>query len=221
MMTALDSSLKVLAVWALVAASGSAFAQNNSIPNTSSPDSWYGGQNKGFWGLSDSVGVRGTLPGTSAFTPPGTSADSLNAVRQFGGYRIGHGFAIEGAQTQFGDGGSGCSDGGSVSATRTCYGSTWSLTGVATLPLQYGLSLHGRLGLHYWQKSFQDDVTHRADEPLGKVYGIGLSYEMTKSITLHAESERYSELTGSNAYGPGVGVGLDSSVHSIGLSVRF
>src|SRR3954466_3652959 len=167
MMTALDSSLKVLAVWALVAASGSAFAQNNSIPNTSSPDSWYGGQNKGFWGLSDSVGVRGTLPGTSAFTPPGTSADSLNAVRQFGGYRIGHGFAIEGAQTQFGDSASGCTEGGSPNANRNCYGSTWSLTGVATLPLQYGLSIHGRLGLHYWQKSAQDDATHRADEPLG------------------------------------------------------
>ena len=219
-MTACNSSLKMMAVWALVAAGGSAFAQGNLSASTS-PDNWYGGQSKGFWGLSDSVGVRGTLPGTSAFTPPGTSTDSLNAVRQFGGYRLGHGFAIEGAQTQFGDSGSGCSEGSSVNTNRTCYGSTWSLTGVATLPLHSGLSLHGRLGLHYWQKSAQDDPAHRADEPLGKVYGIGLSYEMTKSITFHAESERYSELTGNNAYGPGVGVGLDSSVHSIGLSVRF
>jgi len=219
MMTGLDSSLKTLAVWVLVVASSSVFAQGSIAPSAIA-DPWYGGQNKGFWGLSDSVGVRGKLPGTSTFTPPGTSADSLNAVRQFGGYRIGHGFAIEGSQTQFGDAGSGC-EGGAANAGRACYGSTWSLSGVATLPFQSGLSLYGRLGLHYWQKGAQDEINHRADEPLGKVYGIGLSYEMTKSITVHAESERYSELTGSNAYGPSGGVGLDSSVHSIGLSVRF
>jgi hypothetical protein len=99
------------------------------------------------------------------------------------------------------------------------------LSGVATLPFQSGLSLHGKLGLHYWQRGFQDDASHRnnMDEPagIGKVYGIGLSYGLTKALTLYAESERYSELTSNGAAGLNPAYGLDSSVHSIGLMFRF
>jgi hypothetical protein len=213
-------SLKLLAASAVVFAASAVYAQNGVHPIT---EHWYGGQNNGFWGLSDSVGVRGTLPGT--FSPPGTNSENLNALRQFGGYRISQGFAIEGSQTQFGNRGSGC--GGEFSnadPNHGCHGAAWSLTGVATLPFDSGLSLHGRLGLHYWQKGMPDEG-HRnnADEPgnVGKVYGIGLSYGLTKSITVHAESEHYSELIGNNSYGPGAALGLDSSVHSIGLSVKF
>ena len=160
------------------------------------------------------------------FNPPGSNPESLNAVRQYGGYRISNAFAIEGSQTQFGPNTSSCNgDPGSNDANHSCYGSAWSLSGVATLPLQSGLSVYGRLGLHYRQKGYQDESgSHRnVDEPggIGKVYGIGLSYGLTKSITVHAESERYSELIGSNASGPNAGLGLDSSVHSIGLSIKF
>ncbi|HEX9451560.1 MAG TPA: outer membrane beta-barrel protein [Burkholderiales bacterium] len=215
-MPTLDSSLKTLILAVLVAAVGAAFAQGD--------DQWYGGQSTGFWGLNNSVGVRGSLPGT--FNPPGTNPESLNAQRQYGGYRISNAFAIEGSQTQFGSNSSGCNgDPGTGDANHSCYGSAWSLSGVATLPLQSGLSLYGRLGLHYWQKGYQDESNgHRnVDEPggIGKVYGVGLSYGLTKSITVHAESERYSELIGNSASGPGLGLGLDSSVHSIGLSIKF
>ena len=220
-MPARNASLKTLAVIAMITAAGTGLAQNGVKPNN---DAWYGGQNNGFWGLSDSVGVRGTLPGT--FSPPGINTESLNAFRQFGGYRLSNAFAIEGSQTQFGSNASGCNtDRASGDAgMHPCYGATWSLSGVATLPFESGLSLYGRLGLHYWQRGGPEDPNHRnLDEPgsLGKVYGVGLSYGLTKSITVHAESEHYSELTGNNPYGPSAGVGLDSSVHSIGLSVRF
>jgi len=88
-----------------------------------------------------------------------------------------------------------------------------------------GLSVYGKLGLHYWQRGFQEEASghHSTEDPgsFGKVYGIGLSYGLTKSITVHAESERYSELIGNGASGPSAGLGLDSSVHSIGLSIKF
>jgi hypothetical protein len=215
-MPTLDASLKTLALAVLVAAGGAVFAQ--------SADQWYGGHSTGFWGLSESVGVRGALPGM--FNPPGTNPDSLNAIRQFGGYRISNAFAIEGSQTQFGHNVSACNgDQGTSDPYHSCYGAAWSLSGVATLPFQSGLSLYGRLGLHYWQKGFQEEAgAHRnSDEPgsIGKVYGIGLSYGLTKSITVHAESERYSELIGNGTSGPSAGFGLDSSVHSIGLSIKF
>src|SRR5258708_28085836 len=42
------------------------------------------------------------------FNPPATSLESLNAPRQYGGYRFTDGFAIEGTQTQFGSSASAC-----------------------------------------------------------------------------------------------------------------
>ena len=214
-MPTLFSSLKTLVLSVLVAVGGAVFAQN--------PDPWYGGQSSGFWGLGDSVGVQSAVPGM--FNPPGSNSESLNALRQFGGYRISNAFAIEGSQTQFSPNAAACNDPGSGDAYHPCYGAAWSLSGVATLPLQSGLAVYGRLGLHYWQKGFQEDAgSHRnADDSggIGKVYGIGLSYGFTKSITLHAESERHSEFIGNGVSGAGAGFGLDSSIHSIGLSIKF
>ena len=211
-----DARLNTLLLSALVAAGGAVFAQSG--------EPWYGGHSTGFWGLGESVGVRGALPGM--FNPPGTSADSLNAQRQYGGYRITDAFALEGAQTNFGPSVSTCG-GNSLAGDsyRSCSGAAWSLSGVATLPFQFGLSLYGRLGLNYRQKGFQEEAGgHRnSDEPgsFGKVYGVGLSYELTKSITVRAESEHYSELIGNSTSSPSTGLGLDSSVHSIGLSIKF
>jgi len=212
----LDSSLKILALSVLVTVGGAAYAQG--------ADQWYGGQRTGFWGLGSSVGVRGALPGM--LNPPGTNSETLNALRQYGGYRISDAFAIEGSQTQFGSSVPACNGDSSPGDAyhSSCYGA-WSLSGVATLPLQSGLSLYGRLGLNYRQRGFQDDAgSHRySDDPggLGRVYGVGLSYGLTKSITLHAESERYSDLIGNNISGSSAGFGLESSVHSIGLSIKF
>jgi len=209
-----DSSLKTLVLAALLAAGGAGFAQSG--------DQWYSGHRTGFWGVGDSVGVRGPL--TGMFSPPASSADSLNVERQFGGYRVSDAFAIEGAQTNFGASASACGgDSRSGNAYRSCSNSAWSLSGVATLPFQSGLSLYGRLGLNYRQKGFQEEAGgHRnLDDPgsIGRVYGVGLSYGLTKAITVRAESEYHSELTGNS--GLGIGLGLDSSVHSIGLSIKF
>jgi hypothetical protein len=214
-MRTLDSLLKILALPVLVTIGAAAFAQG--------ADHWYGGQTTGFWGLGSSVGVRGSLPGM--LNPPGTNPETLNALRQYGGYRISDAFAIEGSQTQFGSGVSACNgDSGASDAYHSCYGA-WSVSGVATLPFQSGLSLYGRLGLNYRQRGFQDDAGARrySDDPgsLGRVYGVGLSYGLTKSITVHAESERYSDLIGNNTSGPSAGFALESSVHSIGLSIKF
>jgi opacity protein-like surface antigen len=213
-MPSADFWLKTLVLAALLAAGGAIFAQSG--------DQWYSGRSTGFWGVGDSVGVRGPL--TGLFSLPGSSADSLNAQRQFGGYRITDAFAIEGAQTNFGASASACGgDPLAGDSYRSCSGSEWRLSGIATLPFQSGLSLYGRLGLNYRQKGFQDEPGGRRnlEDPgaIGKVYGVGLSYGLTKSITVHAESEYHSELTGN--IGLGAGLGLDSSVHSIGLSVKF
>lgn len=205
------SCLKAIALAAMLGA-GSVCAQD---------DPWYSGI-RSDWGPGNSLGFRGSLPGESSIR--GLSPDNLAGHKQFGGYRFTDSLAIEGAQTSYGLNGPACgSDALGSDAYRSCYGSAWSLAGIATLPFNSGLSLYGRLGLHYWQKTALDDVapaSRRGLDDLGGVLGVGVSYELSKAVTFHAESEHYSDLF-SNGTGPGQNLGLDASVHSIGLSIKF
>lgn len=212
MMPTVPTPLKAIVLAALIAAGGSVLAQKEN--------SWYGGYSSGFWGLQNSVGFQGSLPGV--FGLPGSSPERLTASRSYSGYRMSESFAIEGAQTSFGLSSSACGgDPLTGDSYRSCYGSAWSVSGVATLPFQsIGLAVYGRMGMHYWQTGSQDEgSSHRALDDLGTVYGIGLSYEFSRAVTFRAETERYTELSGSN--GQGSGVGADASVHSIGLSIKF
>ncbi len=214
MMTTFHCQLKAVVLAALITAAGPLFAQIE--------DKWYGGYSSGFWGLGSSVGFQGSLPGV--FGLPGSSPEGLSALKYFSGYRMSDTFAIEGAQTTFGLSGPACGgDPLTGDLYRSCYGSAWSVSGVATIPFQsIGLALFGRMGMHYWQNGSQDEGGgHRALDDLGAVYGIGLSYEFSKTVTFRAESERYADLPGNNGNGPGSSTGLDSSVHSIGLSIKF
>ncbi len=213
-MTTFHTLLKAIVLAALVTTGGPLFAQQKE-------SQLYGGYSSGFWGLDNSVGFRGSLPGV--FGLPGSSPDGLSASRRFGGYRMSDSFVIEGAQTSFGLSGSACGgDPLTGDAYRSCYGSAWSLSGVATLPFQsIGLALYGRMGMHYWQNTSQDEgaASHRALDDLGTVYGIGLSYEFSKAVSFRAETERYTDLSGNS--GNGTGNGPDANVHSIGLSIKF
>jgi hypothetical protein len=214
MMPTFHAPLKAIALAALIALGGTVLAQED--------DPWYGGYSSGFWGLQNSVGFQGSLPG--AFGKPGSSLEALSASRYYSGYRMSDSFAIEGAKTNFGLSGSACGgDPLTGEAYRSCFGSAWSVSGVATVPFEsIGLALFGRMGMHYWQNGARDEsFSHRVLDDLGTVYGIGLSYEFSKAVTFRAETERYTELWGSNTNSPGSGVGLDASVHSIGLSIKF
>lgn len=214
MMPTFHAPLKAIILAALIAAGGPVFAQKEH--------SWYGGYSSGFWGLDSSVGFQGSLP--RVFGLPGGSPEGLTASKYYSGYRMSNSFAIEGAQTSFGLSGSACGgDPLTGDSYRSCYGSAWSVTGVATIPFEsIGLALYGRMGMHYWQNGSQDEGTsHRALDDLGTVYGIGLNYEFSKTVTFRAESERYTDLSGNYGNGPGSGSGLEASVHSIGLSIKF
>lgn len=205
--------LKGLVLAALLA-TGSATAQDD--------DPWYSGMASGFSGMAKSLGFRGTLPIT--FSMSGNNAEGLSPLKPLGGYRVTDGLPMEGTQTNLGLSGSACgSDALIGDAYRSCYGSAWSLAGVATLPVTGGLSLYGKLGLHNWQNGNggDDSLTHRTFDDLGRVLGIGLSYELSRAVTFHAESERYSDLWGNGSTAAGANLGLDASVHSIGLSIKF
>jgi opacity protein-like surface antigen len=204
--------LKRIALAAIIAAAP-AFAQEN--------ESWYAGHSTGFWGLKESVGFRGPFP--RGFGITAASPDGLTAQRQYGGYRLSDLLAVEGAQTSFGVRNSSCNaDPLSGDGAGSCYGATWSVSGVATLPFESGLSIYGRFGMHFGQAGTSEDSIRRsALEDFGRVYGVGLHYGISKSVTVHAETEYYTDLAGNGGAGRGPGLGLDASVHSIGLSVKF
>lgn len=191
-------------------------------PATAQDDPWYSGMASGFSGMAKSLGFRGNLPIT--FSMSGNNADGPSPLKPLGGSRATDGIPPEGTQANVGLSGAPCgSDALIVDAYRSCYGSTWSLAGVATLPVTGGLSLYGKLGLHNWQNGGNEEISsaHRSFDDLGRVLGIGLSYELSRAVTFRAESERYSDLWGGSGTGAGANLGLDASVHSIGLSIKF
>lgn len=204
--------LKAIALAALLGAGG-VCAQD---------DPWYSGIRPGWGPGTSSLGFRGTLPGELSMG--GANPEALSTHMQYGGYRLTDSFAIEGAQTSYGLNSSGCNgEAPGGDAYRQCYGAAWSLAGVAILPFNSGLSLYGRLGLHYWQKGAPDDSSlspRYNTEDVTSVLGVGVSYELSRAVTFHAESERYTDFY-SNGTAPGANLGLDASVHSIGLSIKF
>lgn len=184
---------------------------------------WFEGRATGFWGLSADTGVfEGAL---SKFGPSlhAGRVDEPQIDKQYSGYRFNELFAVEGAQTSLKLPAAACgNDALLTDLSRPCHGASWSVSGVATLPFQEGLALYGRLGMQYWhgQNGIEQSAALPSLQDLGTTYGFGISYAFRKDMFLHADSERYSEL-GGIGFRPGRGVGLDTSVHSIGLSIRF
>lgn len=210
--------LKALAVLALCAA---------AFPAQAGPEDWYGGTLTGSWSHGSSLGLRGALPAAFGMTVGNGNGNGHGLegdAAQFGGYRLTDALAIEGAQARFGNSGGGCEADplGWDTRANPCTGSAWSLSGIATLPFESGLSIFGRMGLRYVQKGGWEDAFGggRADD-LASVYGIGLSFDLSRSVTLHAESEYYTDFPGATGNQPGNGLGLSTNVHSIGLSIKF
>jgi hypothetical protein len=176
---------------------------------------WYGGLESGFWTVTESIGFRGVMPKAFGLA---AGLETLSASRQYGGYRFSNLLAIEGTQTSFGLKGADCNPAGS--GGPGCLASSWRVSGLATLPFESGVSLYGRFGLHLWQPGAAEDHPNRNLADLAQMYGLGLHYGVSRSVTLHAEAEYFSESVG------GVGLRLspglfDTSVHSIGLTFKF
>ena len=205
-----------------VAAAGALCA----CPALAQDGEWFQGTTRGFGGLSADTGVfEGAISkfGLSLF---GGRVEEPVVEKRYGGYRFTDLFALEGAQTNLLLPASACGyDSVFTDLSQPCQGASWSLSGVATLPLQggEGVSFYGRLGFHYWQNNGHPDSSpsRAANQDVGSTYGLGVSYQFRKDWFVHAETERYSDLSQGLGLRSSSGLGLDSSVHTIGLSVRF
>jgi OOP family OmpA-OmpF porin len=124
------------------------------------------------------------------------------AWRILGGYQFNRYFAAE----------LGYHDLGQVSASgATVDGTAWELVGIGAYPIIEKLSVYGKLGLYRGEleglgaKETNSDVT----------YGVGLQYDVLKSVGVRGEWQRYSKM-GGGAIGE-----TDVDVLSAGVVYRF
>lgn len=195
-----------------------------AVSATAENGDWYAGASNGFRGLSaNSQAFEGAL---SKFGPSLYSGrlDEPVIEKHYTGFRFNDLFAIEGLQSQLAAPVHICgNDTLSGDLAGTCHGAAWSVSGVAMLPLNEGLSFYGRLGLQYLQQNNNGEsrLSWPNAQDMGATYGIGVSYEFRKDWYVHAESERFSEAGRGTGLRFEPGLGLDNTVHSIGLSIRF
>ena len=207
-----------------ILAAGALGAGLVALPAVADSGDWYGGASNGFRGLSpDSRVFEGAL-NRFAVSLFGGNLDEALIEKQYAGYRFGDLFALEGTQSQLSLPAFACTHeplGGDLA--EPCFGASWSVSGIANLPFYEGLSVYGRLGLQYWQRNRPGESSPSIPnaQDMSTMYGIGLSYELRKDWYVHAESERFSDLLQGTGLQLNQGFGLESAVHSIGLSIRF
>jgi opacity protein-like surface antigen len=179
-------------------------------------------------GTSDSMGLTlSKLPlAWSRFSPPQTDDATAQRALVFGGYRWKNDIALEATfnssdnysigrapSSPLSAGGPGLSD----PATRT-----WNADVYTSWEFVRSLSLYGRLG--YAQSDVRPILPTSALPPFdvrklrdGVNYGVGLRYDMTRSVGLRVEYSRF------NRYGDATAVGVlpDSDQVTIGVQFRF
>ena len=184
--------------------------------------------------LSAHADYVGTLkiPGTSSATPPGLftfSSSSVTGLTPHGlgdtgvklklGYKYSRYFSVESEFVDF------STNAGTVFASPANLSSAFRQTGfgvdtIATLPVWRQFSFYGRLGAY---SGARDPFSSNSVSLLGGDtsrgtrlrYGLGMRYDLTKSLGIRAEMERYSPLGSTVAGEP------EADLFSVGLMWRF
>lgn len=141
--------------------------------------------------------AAGLLPGFSASSSSTDEKDT--AFRVFGGYQFNRNFALEGGYFHLGKNSFNAVTvpGGNLSGRSEVQGLALDLVG--TLPMTDRFSALGRVGAqHAWSKSsFSGSgaaagvVGSSKRDDSGLKWGLGLQYELTPSMLLRGEVERY------------------------------
>jgi hypothetical protein len=140
-------------------------------------------------------------PGSVAL---GGDTTRLEGQRLFAGYRLGAGFALEGAQIR-------------SSASNLAPGNeTIVVAGVGSFPLSDSVTLVSKLGVTYQTSAFTGGGTSLSDVTSGgRVYGLGVSVQVRDNLEVRAQTEHLGR-PASAAQGPAAS---DSVL--VGANVRF
>ena len=128
----------------------------------------------------------------------------LEGERLYAGYRLGPGFALEGAQIRSGGTNLGPSN------------ETIVVAGVGSVPLSDSVTLKSKLGVNYQTSALAASGGSLSEVTgAGKVYGLGVSVQVRDNIEVRAETEHLGR-PASAAQGP---IASDSVL--LGANVRF
>jgi Outer membrane protein beta-barrel domain len=173
----------------------------------------------GFYtGIGNGVAVLSNPGGQSLSTVPGAKllnhdSERLTATTLYGGYRFSHGFALEGARISFGSGVN--TDDPVLYATPAEQMSAWSIAGVGSFELSESLTLFAKLGVNFAPNAtYSSFAVDTASRP-GRVYGFGVTYQVSGHLELRAQSERYTGLGQTNSGE------LEASALTFGARLRF
>jgi opacity protein-like surface antigen len=111
-------------------------------------------------------------------------SDGGTSVGAFLGYRISDTFAVEAGARRLGD-----FDAGSEYTTKV---DQYSISGLASVPLGTGLKLYGRLGINHvnFNTQYGGGGSPRKSHDLGALYGAGLSYDFTPTVSGRIEVQK-------------------------------
>ncbi len=100
----------------------------------------------------------------------------------FGGYSFSTFFAVEGSYTDFGD--------QTEVRADMLPSQIYDLNALGFLPIIYGLSVFGKMGMRYAESYLYDGFdNNQQQEEVGLTYGLGLQYYVTQNIGLRLEWE--------------------------------
>ena len=161
------------------------------------------------------LGQSNAKDSCDAFTAPGVSCDDKDtAWRLLGGYQFNRNFAVEGAYTDLGEF-SATGPGGTAAAEATAL----ELVGVGMFPIANNLSLYGKAGVYRGEVEGRLDTTlvsgSTKDTNTDLTFGAGVKFDMTRSVALRAEWQRYQDMGGDDT------TESDVDVLSVGVLYRF
>lgn len=169
-------------------------------------------------GVSNGVAVLAKGNGQSLDSVPGAKlltrdGDRLTATTLYGGYRFTQGFALEAARTSFGS--SVNTDDPVLYATPAEQMSAWSLAGVGSLAVTDSLRFFAKLGVNFAPNASYSSFAVDTPSRPGRVYGFGVTYQVSGQLEVRAQSERYTGL-GQTDSGQ-----LEANALTLGARLRF
>lgn len=192
------SALAILGFAAATAFSVSALAQAKE-------SAWYAGA---------AIGQSKAKDGCSGVAGVGISCkDNDTAWKFFGGYQFNRNFAAELAYTDFGK----VKASSAAGVSAEIKSNAWELVGVGSYPIgTSGFAPYVKLGVYRGEAKLSSNVAVSGKDTNNDwTAGLGIRYDITKSVGVRAEWQRYNGVGGSN-------VGdSDVDVLSIGALWKF
>ena len=148
-----------------------------------------------------SVYIGGTI-GQAEYKDGGGGDDKDTAWRILGGYQFNRHFAAELGYHNLGE---------ASAAGGALEGTAWELVGIGAYPLVDKLSVYGKLGVYRGELEAPGAEETNTDF----TFGVGLQYDLLKSVGVRGEWQRYSKMGGGNL------VETDVDVLSVGVVYRF